>query len=177
MPKSDGGTKDEKSKWGFGFCAFESMIAWRGVVALGGTDASAACEVDVPAVEIGREETEDDGGFIGEGETHRSTFENGLCPGVFGVLVVEADADPPVDAGPGLGDDPFPAVLPGFRLALFLDVAGTLALTGDGDLEEDGEEEEEPRVRPARRRSERSARGPLAAAAALPGDGDTVAGE
>lgn len=50
VPKSDGGTKDEKSKCGFGFCAFESMIAWSGVVELVGVGASG--EIEVPGVEI-----------------------------------------------------------------------------------------------------------------------------
>lgn len=126
-------------------------------------------------------ETEDSTGLLGDGadedvedETHRSTLENGLCPGDF--LLPEPPASIDADgagAGAGAGVDFGLAVLtPGpFAGWACLLVLGA-APTGLPDLGEGGVDEE-PKRRPARRRSERSSRG-LAAldggAADGPGD-------
>jgi len=119
-------------------------------------------------------ETEDSTGLPGDGadedegdETHRSTLENGLCPGDF--LLPELPASIDADgAGAGL-DFGLVALTPGpfagGACLLVLEVAPA----GLPDLGE-GEIEEEPKRRPARRRSERSSRG-LAALDGATADG------
>lgn len=107
-------------------------------------------------------ETEDSTGLLGDGadehvedETHRSTLEKGLCPGDF-LLPEPPDAD---GAGAGAGVDfglaaLTPGPFAGWACLLVLEAAPT----GLPDLGEGGIDEE-PKRRPARRRSERSSRG------------------
>lgn len=93
-----------------------------------------------------------------EGETHRSTFENGLCtcPGV-GLLLPEEVLPGFVPAGAFEGVDT--AAWAGFR-------------AGEG-FDGEGDEDPEPRFSPARSRSERSTRVSLFfAGEALEGGGD-----
>ena len=108
-------------------------------------------------------ETEDSTGLLGDGtdedeedETHRSTLENGLCPGDF--MLPEPPASIDAD-GAGAGVDfglaaLTPGPFAGGACLLVLAAAPTcLPDLGEGEIDE------EPKRRPARRRSERSSRG------------------
>lgn len=114
------------------------MIAWRGVLIW--FESLVAVEGEIGEVEEIREDGDE------EGETHRSTFENGLCPGVLLLLLLE-EAAAALATGTGFAELEFDAGT--FRAAGVACVV--LALLGDGDGDDEG-----PKLRPARSRSDRS---------------------